>query len=71
MVGTYSNSDIATNMAKGYLQNDQDVPCPSDSDQWREWYLLFWFPNQDAQVYCSYVGTYLDHAQILNGVTKI
>ena len=55
MIGSYSNID-ENKLTYGFMQNDQDTSCPSDSELWTEYYNSEWAANGDAHVSCN--GTY-------------
>ena len=52
MIGSYSNIDN-NKITHGYIQNNQDTSCPSQSDHWQEYFNSKWADNANAQIYCS------------------
>jgi len=52
MIGDYSNID-ENKLTYGFLANDQDTPCPIDSERWKEYYNSEWAINWDAFVFCD------------------
>jgi len=55
IVGSYSNID-ENKLGYGFMQNNQDTSCPSDSELWKEYYNSKWATNVNAHASCN--GTY-------------
>ena len=52
MIGSYSNID-ENKLDYGFMQNNQETSCPSDSELWKEYYNTAWAANGDAHVSCN------------------
>jgi len=55
MIGIYSDIDN-NRITYGFMTNDQDTSCPSQSEHWDDYYNSEWAANVNAHVSCD--GTY-------------
>ena len=51
MVGSLSNIDEGK-LTTGFIQNDEMVDCPIDSEEWKEWYSGSWDINSNIYLEC-------------------